>query len=61
MRTCPDCPDYELQMYEHYDEYDDGILRQDQHFECPHCLRTFARTVWYREFDSQWLPDEEEE
>jgi transposase-like protein len=48
-------------MYEHYDEYDDGILRQDQHFECPHCLRTFARTVWYREFDAQWLPDEEDE
>lgn len=59
MRTCPDCPEYELEMYEHYDEYDDNILRQDQHFECPHCHRVFARTVWYKQTEVEWLPDED--
>ena len=49
MRTCPNCPDYELEMYEHYDEYDDTILRQDQHFQCPNCHRVFASTVWYKQ------------
>ena len=42
------------------DEYDDTILRQDQHFECPNCHRVFARTVWYKQTEIEWLPDEED-
>lgn len=60
MRTCPDCPDHELEMYEHYDEYDGDVLRQEQYFQCRNCLRTFARTVWYKQTAVEWFPDEEE-
>lgn len=58
MWTCPNCPDYELEMYEHDDEYEGDILRQEQHFECPHCHRTFARNVWYKIDGIVWIDEE---
>ena len=60
MLTCPDCPEIHLVMIEHYEEYDDTILRQDQVFQCPLCRRVFVRTVWYKQTEIEWLPDEED-
>lgn len=59
MKTCPDCPESELEMYEHYDEYNGETLRQEQHFECPNCHRTFICIVWYKETDVDWLEEDE--
>ena len=58
-RSCPDCG-VKLEMYEHYDEYDDTTLQQEQHFECPNCHHTFACMVWYKQTKAEWFPDEED-
>jgi len=57
--TCPHCHDYDLQMYEHYEEYDDEILRQDQNYQCPNCHRTYSCTAWYRLFEEEWHFEED--
>lgn len=56
---CPHCQ-CELEMYEHYGEYQDDMLVQEQHFECHKCHRIFARTAVYKLIKTEWIPDEED-
>lgn len=47
---CPYCGEdlARYEVFEDYSDYDDGILKVEEHWECHECDRTFAREMVYK-------------